>query len=140
MKTLDIVNSVVLIDDDSTFNFINHSILQSLSFAKKIITFENPDKAIEGLREIASEDESEFPEMIFLDINMPAKDGWDFLDEYKRLPESLKANCRVVMLTSSISEHDMAKAREYNVIHDFVSKPLTPEKLVLLMDGLTAIV
>lgn len=70
------------------------------------------------------------PDLIFLDINMPAMDGWEFLDEYKKLTPDQKARVVVVMLTTSYNPEDAVKARNHNMIAEFRNKPLTQEMLM----------
>ena len=71
--------------------------------------------------------------MVFLDINMPGKNGWDFLDEFERMCDEIKKNCKVYMLTSSIDPSDVKKSQSYETVKDFIIKPLTKEKLSKLI-------
>lgn len=126
------INNVILIDDDEMFNFINVKTMEKVTFAQKVKTFDNANSALEELRELSLSNPDEFPDIIFLDINMPVMNGWEFLDECAKFSESLLENCKVFMLTSSIDQNDMEKSKDYKIVNDFISKPLTAKRLQLL--------
>ena len=69
------------------------------------------------------------PDIIFLDINMPGMNGWEFLDEYNKLDKQLQSRAVVVMLTTSDNPDDKTKAMALNVASDFKTKPLTGQML-----------
>lgn len=116
---------ILLIDDDPVNNLVNTRIIQR-HFGFDPAVFDDAGKALQYLRSCLP---TEFPELIFLDINMPEMNGWDFLDALQTLPMELQRECRVVMLSSSIDIHDFRKASSYSFVKDFISKPLTPESL-----------
>jgi CheY-like chemotaxis protein len=87
------------------------------------------DDASEAVHQLSHWPHVEFPEIIFLDINMPEMNGWDFLEALQELPSHLSNKCRIVMLSSSIDTADIRKARTYAMVEDFISKPLTVDKL-----------
>ena len=68
-------------------------------------------------------------DVIFLDINMPGMNGWEFLDEFNNLTHHVKTRCKIFMLTSSIDPSDIKKSQTYSTVKDFITKPLTKEKL-----------
>ena len=72
---------------------------------------------------------STHPDLIFVDINMPRMNGWEFLEEYNKLADQFKSQAIVVMLTTSGNPDDKAKAKLSKVISDFITKPLTKEIL-----------
>lgn len=115
---------VLLIDDDEIVNSINQVIIKHAKFAEDVVALTDVTDAISFLRN--SRDNGGVPEVIFLDLNMPDRNGWDFMDEFNQL--GIK-DTKVVMLTSSISLKDENKAKVSKDIAAFVSKPLSPEML-----------
>lgn len=120
----------MLVDDDPLTNMINSMLLRS-GHQFHVQAFENPLEALEYLRGLAHPEP--MPEVIFLDINMPQIDGWEFLEEYQALPIATSGNCRVFMLTSSIDPEDEERSKTYRVVSGFISKPLTWERLTGLI-------
>ena len=115
---------VLLIDDDEIVNSINQVIIKHAKFAEDVVALTGVTEAIDFLR--TSQKNGAIPEVIFLDLNMPERNGWDFMDEFNQL--NIKET-KVVMLTSSISIKDENKAKTSDDIAAFVSKPLSPEML-----------
>jgi len=116
---------ILLIDDDPVNNIVNTRIIQKHT-GFEVAVYDDATKALQHLKQCTP---IEFPNLIFLDINMPDMDGWNFLESLHSLPAELREECRVVMLTSSIDIHDFRRAKTYPFVKDFFSKPLTPEKL-----------
>lgn len=116
---------VLLVDDDDIVNSINSVIIKHARFADVVESINNVQNAIEFL--IKTKNSNERPEVIFLDLNMPDLDGWDFMDEYEKI--GMNGKTKVIMLTSSISTKDEERASSSNQITAFVSKPLSPELL-----------
>lgn len=116
---------VLLIDDDDIVNSINSVIIKHAKFANEVESINNVPGAIEFLNQVKSSPDS--PDVIFLDLNMPGQDGWDFIEEYEKL--NMNGSTKVIMLTSSISAKDEERASSSNCITAFISKPLSPELL-----------
>ena len=115
-------HKVLLIDDSGTDLFINETILKSLKFSKEISTQSNPEKALNFLRSV--EKLSEIPDVIFLDLNMPGMDGFEFLAGFNSLPEFIKNKCKIIVLTSSRNKEDKHKAMMNKSVIRYIMKPL----------------
>ncbi len=125
---------VVLIDDDQVNNFVCESIIKNENFAEEVISFEWAEDALTFLKEATEKAPSNFPELIFLDINMPGMDGWSFIDEYRKLPEEVTSQCNLFMLSSAVDRKDIVNAKSLQEVKDFFSKPLSPEILEFIKD------
>jgi CheY-like chemotaxis protein len=130
------INGLFLIDDDNIFNLIHLKTMAKVNFAQNVKAFEDASKALDVLRHIVSSRPDFTPELIFLDINMPGMNGWEFLDMLNNFPEHVFENCKVIMLSSSIDPSDIEKSKKYKMVYDFISKPLTPLKLQALSSKL----
>lgn len=123
------VNCVLLVDDNPSTNFLNRKLLADIAPDTAVFDLED---AMDLLHFIKNEKKFKSgcpkPGIIFLDINMPKMDGFEFLQEYERLKEDLKKDILIVILTTSIWSKDKKKAFDSQYIYDFVEKPLTQEK------------
>lgn len=127
------LNCVLLIDDDEATNYLNQELVAETGCAAHIEVAPSGSKALEYLTraEACSDDQKDFPcpELIFLDINMPAMNGWEFLERYRKLENKHKGNVIVVMLTTSLFPDDKRRAETIPEISGFENKPLTPETI-----------
>jgi CheY-like chemotaxis protein len=126
------VKRIALIDDDPVTNMINTKIV-TMTSDSSVVAFTDAQKALEQFSATMNSALDQMPDIIFLDINMPVMDGWEFLDEFQKLPHEIIQNCKVFVLSSSIDQGDVEKAKGYNSVSDFISKPLTPGGLKILI-------
>ena len=124
--------SVMLIDDNEIDNLINQKMIESAEIAQHIYTHTGAKSAIEFLRNLEKLDLADqvLPDIIFLDIDMPLMDGFQFLDEFEKLSLATKKKCRIVMLTSSINPQDFNRSKKYINVKLYLNKLLTYESIV----------
>ncbi len=125
------LQKVLLVDDDDIVNSINKVIIKHAKFAEEIVVQTVASEAIEYVKD--QKEQGTLPDLIFLDINMPEMDGWDFVDEYVKIGFE-EDGPRIIMLTSSINPRDENRASLIDEITDFMSKPLSPEVLEKIYD------
>jgi len=124
--------SVLLVDDDEINNFISIKLIKKALLNTEIMACLNGKFAIDQLVEIQRNDIGKLPDYILLDINMPIMNGWEFLDEYKRLNIDPLGKTKIFIISSSVFSNDINKARSYPLVKDFISKPLNVDKIVEL--------
>lgn len=120
---------VLLIDDNELDNFINQKILESELFAKKIYVNTSGTSALEFLKNMytgaaGSAKNDYFPEVIFVDINMPLMDGFQFINHLQKMDADLLKDAKIVILTTSLNPTDKVKAHEISDDIVFMNKPL----------------
>ncbi len=125
------LNCIMLIDDDEPTNFLSSMLIEEAECTKRIQVAQSGLKALEYLKtnRIVAEEGIDVgkPDLIFLDINMPAMNGWEFLENYKKLKKEQQSKMVIIMLTTSLNPEDRAKAADINEISGFEIKPLTTE-------------
>ncbi len=131
---IDSIINLLVIDDDDINIFIIKKIVEKTGYAVNMLSKSNGQAAIEYLQSIAHE-QTAFPDLILIDINMPVLNGWEFLEAYDKL--GITNNPDMYMLSSSVYENDIEKAKTYNSIKGFISKPLTIERLSELLRLIT---
>jgi CheY-like chemotaxis protein len=132
MKKRDGLACILLVDDDEATNFLNTRVIKKLDATVKVQVAYNGREALDYLKPKAPGAKTEncqMPSLIFLDINMPGMDGWEFLEEYRKLPDEQTNQIKILMLTTSMNPDEEKRAMEIPEVKGFINKPLTPEKL-----------
>ena len=128
-------NSVLLIDDSDLDNFINEKMLESNNFSKSIHVSTNGKVALDFVTHHISPDgvnKETYPDVMFVDLNMPVMNGFEFIENLKKIDADKLSKCKIVILTSSIHREDRLKAEKIDKSILFVNKPLTNELLKTL--------
>lgn len=116
-------DSIFLVDDDPINNLINKRLLGKVGISNQIIEFLEGEEALIQIETLPSENQI----LIFLDINMPVLNGWEFIEKYKEIYPNRQD--KIVILSSSIDYQDRQKAKEYQIVSGFLEKPLTLDKI-----------
>jgi CheY-like chemotaxis protein len=119
------LNNIMLIDDSEADNFIHQRILRKADVSHNIIVKKSGQDALDFLISEGADGSKPAPELIFLDINMPGMNGWEFLEHYRNLQREEKAGIIVCLLTTSVAEADKERAKGQPQIKSYLHKPLT---------------
>jgi CheY-like chemotaxis protein len=125
---------VMLIDDNEIDNLINQKMIEAANITDRIFTHTGAKSAIEFLKNIEKIELADkvLPDVIFLDIDMPLMDGFQFLAEFEKFGNSVKKKCKIVMLTSSINPQDLSRSKKHPNVKLYLNKPLSHESLLKL--------
>lgn len=126
------LNCILIVDDNPTDNEFHTLAIKEAEVCNHVKVATNGEMALDYLKKSGDPIYSEAfpaPGIIYLDINMPGMNGFDFLEEYKKLCPEIKAKALFIMLTVSLSPDDERKAKSYNEVSEFNFKPLTAVKI-----------
>lgn len=118
----------LVVDDDPISCFINQKIIELTNITQRVEILHNGAEAMSLIRKSIQDpiENRELPDLIFLDLNMPVMNGFEFLSVFQGLPPTYREEVQIVILTSSNDITDRNKAKHFNVSR-YINKPLTIE-------------
>ena len=121
------LKKVFCIDDDPITLMLCKKVMQRVEFAENIDTLQNGEEAITFFdnHQNSNQEKENIPELIFIDLNMPIMNGWEFLDTYHKKEYHTKFKTHFIILSSTIDPKDVQKSKSYPMVIDFLSKPIT---------------
>ncbi len=125
MKKIDLA---FIVDDDEIYVYGLKRLVAIHDLCKNLLVFNNGEEAIKYLKPIMA-NADQLPDIILLDINMPIMDGWDFLNEFIKIEANLSKKITIYMITSSINNEDIEKAKTYSEVSNYFVKPVTLDTL-----------
>jgi CheY-like chemotaxis protein len=122
-----------IIEDDPMHLFLTKKYIELTGLVEKILVCKNGKDAYDTLKALFVNSEK-LPQLIFLDLNMPVWDGWQFLDEFTKIP--VKEKITIYILTSSIHQEDINRAETYSLTSNYFVKPISQEQMKTLLSEL----
>jgi CheY-like chemotaxis protein len=127
--------SIFIIDDDQIACLIAKMTIEKYFPIYKIHAYYSAQSALEVLKFTIKYDQQNLPAIILLDLEMPLNDGWDFLEALQdKLTTATFPKPQVCILTNSLHEKDIIRAREYPYIKAFFTKPVSREMLAMFIE------
>ncbi|HTD99464.1 MAG TPA: response regulator [Mucilaginibacter sp.] len=127
------MSKLILIDDDVIYHRIAQVMLKEYGPVDEVVSSTDGKATLQYLIENRANNDN-LPDYIFVDINMPVYNGWDFLNGYKKIRKSLQKAIRVYVVSSSIDPNDIKRSKRYAFVKSFIVKPLRREFLQALLD------
>ncbi len=119
-------NIACIIEDEPMHLFITKRLVEMTGMVENLMVFSNGKEAYDKLKAIFLSSEN-LPEIILLDLNMPIWDGWQFLDEFTKIP--IEKKVMIYILTSSNNPEDLKKAESYSMSNNYFVKPISLDQL-----------
>jgi CheY-like chemotaxis protein len=121
------LKKIMIVDDDDVDTYLSKRVLSENDFTRDVVTASSVKEAIDYL----TVHKTGYPEIIFLDLNMPGQNGLDFLDAFNALPAQQKNSTQIILLMNVVNSNDdiTAKATSHPLVYHVIEKPLTAEKL-----------
>ena len=123
---------VAIIDDDTIFQFIGKRFIESLESVNKTLIFSDGKDAIDYLYLNVS-DTDKLPDIIFLDINMPVMNGWQFLNRYIQFKSEIEKKILIYIVSSSNNPDDFIQAKSIFEVTDYLVKPVNRDKYASIL-------
>ncbi|WP_304198481.1 response regulator [Flavobacterium alvei] len=129
------LNKILCIDDDQITLMLCKMVIAKASFSNEIATAKNGEDALNFFDILKTSDKNIIkPELIFLDLNMPIMNGWEFLEAFNTEKYAEFHNTKIIILSSTIDPGDLEKSKKFPLVIDFLPKPISKEMLEYLKD------
>jgi len=124
-----------VVDDDIIYQTIINKIIEKSGVFSSHFTFPNGNEALTSLKKILEDDDTALPDIILLDINMPVMDGWEFMEEIKKIKSDIRKDIHIYIVSSSIALEDKNKSATFSNIMGYVPKPISVTELIAIVSN-----
>ncbi|MBM1104889.1 response regulator [Aurantibacter crassamenti] len=131
------INTSCIIDDDDIFIYGTKRIIKEVNFCEEILVFNNGQDALDEFKKLTDLGK-ELPSIIFLDLNMPIMNGWEFLEQFTKIENNNQDKVIVYIISSSVDPRDLEKVGNYEIIHNYILKPFSSKDLESILKDVTA--
>lgn len=125
-----LLKTVALVDDDPIYTNAFKNLLVSWQIANPFLFFTNGKDALDFM---LIKEASGLPDILLLDLNMPKMNGWQFLESYLKIERQIEKKISIYLVSSSIWEDDLLRAKRNLLVTDFISKPIFKDKLLQIL-------
>ena len=122
-----------VVDDDVIYQTIINKIIEKSGVFSSHFTFPNGNVALTSLKKILEDDDTALPDIILLDINMPVMDGWEFMEEIKKIKSDIRKDIHIYIVSSSIALEDKNKSATFSNIRGYMPKPISVTELIAIV-------
>ncbi|KAA1243652.1 response regulator [Aquimarina sp. RZ0] len=117
--------SICIIDDDTIYINLVSKIIEIKKLSENVLVFHNGREALDFfIYSIENTENDAIPQVILLDLNMPVMDGWEFLQEFRKIRKQINSNIELYVVSSSIDNRDINRAKSIDVVSDYLTKPI----------------
>ena len=124
-----------VVDDDIIYQTIINKIIEKSGVFSSHFSFPNGNEALTSLKKILEDDDTALPDIILLDINMPVMDGWEFMEEIKKIKSDIRKDIHIYIVSSSIAVEDKNKSATFSNIMGYVPKPISVTELIAIVSN-----
>lgn len=114
---------IIIIDDDPIHHKIVQFMLTKNELAKETTYAFDGSLVLDYLHENRAKI-SALPDFIFLDLYMPNHSGWDFLNGFQKIYQTLKKDIQIYVVSSSVFQMDINRTKGYPFVTSYLTKPL----------------
>jgi len=124
-----------VVDDDVIYQTIINKIIEKSGVFSSHFSFPNGNEALTSLKKILEDDDTALPDIILLDINMPVMDGWEFMEEIKKIKSDIRKDIHIYIVSSSIALEDKNKSATFSNIMGYIPKPISVTELIAIVSN-----
>ncbi|WP_303316344.1 response regulator [Flavivirga abyssicola] len=125
-----LIELACIIDDDDIYTNLVKRVIKTKKLCENLITFKNGKQSIDYFEALLqNSDNNKIPDIIFIDLNMPIMDGWEFIEQFNKIKNRFNKLITLYIVSSSINPVDIDRAKSLNSVKDYLVKPVVINEL-----------